>query len=59
MPFYQGGELASQMDERVRLEEGDVANIIFQLLLALNYMHAKQISHGDLKPENLVFETRF
>ena len=36
-----------------------MARILFQVLLALNYMHGKQISHGDLKPENIIFETRF
>ena len=59
VPFYEGGEVQAQIEERERLDEQDCAMIIYQLLLALNYMHARQISHGDLKPENLVFERSF
>ena len=59
VPFYEGGEVQQQIDERGRINEQDCANIIYQLLLALNYMHARQISHGDLKPENIIFEKRY
>lgn len=59
VPLYEGGEVQTQIEQRGCLSEIDSANILFQLLLALNYMHERKISHGDLKPENLVFESRF
>ena len=33
-----------------------VASIIHQILLALNFMHYKNIMHRDLKPENIMCE---
>lgn len=41
VPFYEGGEVQAQIEERERLDEQDCAMIIYQLLLALNYMHAR------------------
>ena len=41
LPFYEGGEVRQQVVERGRIDERDCANIIFQLLLALNYMHSR------------------
>ena len=37
-------------------EESVVSSIIFQVIKALEYLHAKGIAHRDIKPENLLLE---
>jgi serine/threonine protein kinase len=35
--------------------EADARNVMFQVLTALEYLHAIGIVHRDLKPENLLY----
>ena len=37
-------------------DEAKAANVIKQILLALNFMHGHNIMHRDLKPENILCE---
>ena len=49
-----GGELYDHILKVRRLTERQAADVIKQLLLAVNYMHAQDIAHRDLKPENIL-----
>ena len=57
MELVTGGNLFDMIRSKRQFTEGQAANIIKQLLLALNYMHSLNIMHRDLKPENLLCET--
>ena len=57
MELVSGGNLFDMIRSKRRFSEDQAANIIKQLLLALNYMHGMNIMHRDLKPENLLCET--
>ena len=39
------------------LDEHEAAQIIYQLLNAVSYMHENGVVHRDIKPENILFQT--
>lgn len=52
-----GGELFDRIVERDCYTEQDAAECLRQILLAIAYLHEKDIVHGNLKPENLLYAT--
>eukprot|EP01126_Amoeba_proteus_P033525 TRINITY_DN3294_c0_g1_i1.p1 TRINITY_DN3294_c0_g1~~TRINITY_DN3294_c0_g1_i1.p1 ORF type:complete len:315 (-),score=36.70 TRINITY_DN3294_c0_g1_i1:676-1620(-) len=52
MELVTGGELFDQIVSRGTYGERDAANIVYQILGAVEYMHNNGIAHRDLKPEN-------
>ena len=54
----EGGELFDKISELGSFSEHDAANIMFQLLSAVGYIHANHIVHRDLKPENILLDTK-
>ena len=53
-----GGDLYGQVKTLNGLSEEQAAHITRQVLLALNFMHLKNIMHRDLKPENILCENK-
>ena len=50
-------EVINEMqDKQHKLNEADIANIVFQLTLAVNYIHASGMIHRDLKLENIMVD---
>ena len=49
-----GGELYDHMVKVKRMTERQSANVVKQILLAINYMHQLNIVHRDIKPENIL-----
>ena len=56
MELISGGNLLNMIKGKRKFTERQGADIIRQLLLALNYMHGLNIMHRDLKPENILCE---
>ena len=48
MEYYEHGDLSQCVTEP--LKEKDVQNITFQVTEALQFMHAQNFAHRDLKP---------
>lgn len=56
--LMHGGELYDRILQLKRFTEKDAAEIMNQMLRALNYMHKKNIAHRDIKPENVLMESK-
>jgi len=56
--LLEGGELFDRLIKENSFDESKAAHIVKQVLLAINYMHKKNITHRDLKPENILLETK-
>lgn len=56
MEFAPGGHVYNKMlsSPNRRLPEKMAAKVIFELGLALHYIHTKSIIHRDIKPENIL-----
>ena len=55
--LLQGGELFDRIIVEKKFSEQKVSYILKQVLLAINYMHQKNIIHRDLKLENILLES--
>ncbi|KAJ1948507.1 hypothetical protein EC988_005148 [Linderina pennispora] len=58
MPLLRGGDLFDYIIDHERLDEAEAKYIVFQILLALKYLHDANIAHRDLKPENTLLVSK-
>jgi calcium-dependent protein kinase len=58
MECMEGGELFDRMKELKRFPQCETAEVTWQMLLALNYIHEQGIMHGDVKMENFMFDSK-
>lgn len=58
MPFMQGGDLRYHLKERGTMNEETMRFYAAELLLGLEAMHQKHIIYRDLKPENVLLDSR-
>jgi serine/threonine protein kinase len=57
MEYVPGGDLGSWIYRRGHLPEADVKVMASQLLSALKYLHDMQITHRDVKPDNILIHS--
>lgn len=53
-----GGELFDYIVRKQRLEEPESAQVIYDLMRVLDYIHSNGFAHRDIKPENILFDDR-
>ncbi|XP_043536304.1 serine/threonine-protein kinase ULK3 isoform X3 [Chiloscyllium plagiosum] len=58
MEFCAGGDLSHFIRTRRALPEGVARRFLQQLASALQYLHERNISHLDLKPQNILVSSR-
>jgi len=56
MECMEGGELFDRVTELKQFSERDAADSVWQMLLALNYLHSHGMVHRDLKLENFLYD---
>ncbi|KAI9311521.1 kinase-like domain-containing protein [Dichotomocladium elegans] len=54
----EGGELFQQLLQKGSYTEKDASSLVRQMLEGLAYLHKLDIVHRDMKPENLLFDTK-
>jgi len=56
MELVRGCDLFDFLKLSGKISENIVGNIIYQILLAVDYIHCKGFAHCDLKPENILID---
>lgn len=58
LEYCSGGELFDYIVSKSKLSEMESAQIIYDLMNVLNYIHINGFAHRDLKPENVLFDDK-
>ncbi|XP_061673390.1 serine/threonine-protein kinase Chk2 isoform X2 [Syngnathoides biaculeatus] len=58
LELMEGGELFQRLKSQQRLSEDTAKLYFYQMLEAVQYLHAKGIIHRDLKPENILLSSQ-
>lgn len=56
MDFCPGGDLGESIKKKGKLTEPVARNYMAEVLVALDYLHRKNIIYRDLKPDNCVID---
>lgn len=54
----KGGELFKRLTKLNTFTEVQAADVIYQVMRGLNYLHQQKITHRDMKPENILLVSR-
>ena len=54
MEYIKYGTLSHWIKSQKKISENDASIILNKVLLAVEYLHSKQICHRDIKPENIM-----
>jgi len=57
MPYFDGGDLLDEINERGSFSENKFREIFRQLIDALKYAHSEGWIHRDIKPENILLSS--
>lgn len=52
--LVEGGELFKRLCQLESFTENQAVDIIYQVMLGLNYLHLQSVTHRDMKPENIL-----
>lgn len=58
MELCDGGELSERLIDAGKFTEAQAATLMRQIFQAVRYMHSKQVCHRDIKPDNVLFDSR-
>ena len=58
MEYCEGGELYYLVYEKRRLELNECRHIFFQIMLGVQFVHSMNLSHRDLKLENILLSDK-
>lgn len=58
MEYCAGGEVTTRLKARGRYSEREAAESLYQMLLAVNYLHSHGIVHRDLKLQNFLYASQ-
>ena len=52
--YIEGDTLTKRVEQRGRLAENEVKQILVSLLPVLDYVHSRRMIHRDIKPDNII-----
>jgi len=55
LELCRGGSIYEDVEQNGLFSEKQAANVMFQVIKGLDYIHSKSISHRDLKPQNILY----
>lgn len=58
MELMEGGSLSDALRARKSLSEGVISRVAQRVLKGLQYLHGMHIVHGDIKPSNLLINSK-
>ena len=59
MDYASNGSLKAILLEHGKLSEVQCKPIAAQILVALDFLHSRDIAHRDLKPDNILLDQNF